>query len=664
MRSIIAAALSVLASGIAVGQEVSLPTARLLTHSGLAAEHVALIMSDQQGGDLLFEQVASVIPLEDGTPAIGWWLEVDADNLLSGSIPERLFVKISTYVLEGQGNIVFAKSRVVEISNPAGLIAVDGVRVVGGIELPAGDYRLRTLVSEPISGRVGLRQNQVRVPSPREASISAFEVDQVAASWLEIPLDGLVPPTNFEPSALSVLPANQPWNVRMFVLGTNQILIENSHEKAEAALTTTGWTFAQGPGRWSIAESTITPDLAVEGRFEIAPVAVGENTTSGRDLVAGSLVAQGVDAELVRGGVVEVLLTSQIETATTWTRVKRNAEAEDLPAQVAAAPVSRKLALPKPEIRRRLLAVLTDWANGDPAAQSRLGELENDLIQGSGEALATLADLELRVFDSIGQREPGAVIPILALYLNRYTDHLREREYQLSTHCKRLALSLAQRYLGLDKSETGEETGDFFAAIGGMQASGGDPTGLESLRVALRSSPDHAQAMELLAWRLERSGDYRGVIALLENIEKPTREARIRRALVNLRLNRSELGISELKELSASDDWVAALAAQELLRFYIEGGIPEEASRYFLEFRKRFPENQGLAYLQAMFHDLQGRPQESLAEVTWIKARTGESERHRYSKDPQEKISEVRSLFEQRSEAYRSSLLKALQGLS
>lgn len=637
------------------------PSARLLASEGLPAEHVALLMSDQEGGELVFEQVASVVPL-DGGSGVGYWIEIDADGLLGEYIPERLFLKITVYALRGP-SIAWSKSRAVEIGEPARLLEIDGVRVSGAAALEPGDYRLRVLVSEPASGRVGLRQDAITVPRFSDTAISAFALSGLEANWVDVAMDGSRPPANFVPAALAVVPGDQPLTGRVLVRGARELAIENSSSLGPHGVTADEWSFEPGPEDWQTASTTLTPAPGLSGRFELAPVAMTAGQAR-RETFGDVVVQQQGAVELLRGGVTELLATSQVEAATAWTRLTRNsAAAPATPVQPAQSTSGKRLAISKRQVRERLLAVLADLAAGVPGAAQRLADIESEAMGGSGGALATLGELELRTFASIQQRTPRAVLPILDLYLTRYREHLERREYFLSTHCKRVAIGLAEQAKAAGDPELTAALADFFAVVGGMQAAANDPSSVTSLHSALSMVPEHSEALAILAWQLERSGRYDELIDAVDDVSEPTPVLELRRALAGLRLDRPR-ALEQLGAVAEREDWVGRLASQELARAHMALGDRAAAESVVDAALTRFPADQNLILLAALLDDLAGRPSESLERVASVGAESGESARHRYARDPEEALERVRQRLTERAAGAGVTLAQVLESLT
>ncbi len=568
-------------------------------------------------------------------------------------------MKIAIYVVEQGSSIAYAKTRAIEIIPPAQLTAVDGIRITGAIDLPAGDYSVRVLIEEPGTARTGLRQTSLTVPSARQAVASALEIANISSTWLDVPLDGPQPPAGFFPSAIAVLPVEQPLTVRAYVAGTRDVAIENSGSLGPEGLAVEGWDFSEAEENWSLAEATVQPHPELAGRFEIAPIAMTA-AAAGRQTIGDVVVQDSGGATLARGGVSEVLLTPQVEQPTSWTTVKRNTEAANLPSSRVSTRVGKKLAMSKSDFRSQMLAALRSFANDDLSAKSRLAELEATATGGSGEALVTLADLELKTFESILQRQPKAIVPILLLYLDRYTEHLDRREFLMSTHCKRIAIALAQQAAQSNRSSLAPTLADFLTVMGGMQVMGNDPSGLNSLETALHMSPGHLGAATVLSWHLERTENYAAVVDLVDSIAEPTADLRLRQALSKMRLGQNE-GLAELRRLAERDDWVGLLALQELIRVNLGSGSARDLIDRGLE---RFPDNPKLRLLAALAYDLQGQPRKSLEQVVTVQTSTAEGERHRYARDPREVMAATRSALNNVARDNRVALAEVLRMLT
>jgi hypothetical protein len=95
-------------------------------------------------------------------------VEVDGSSLLAGEPAEKLEVEIYAYVTDPHGEIVDFFNQVVSFDLPGAArqaMARSGVKYYGHVDLPSGEYLLRVLVRNAVTGRSGLANLPLAIPS-------------------------------------------------------------------------------------------------------------------------------------------------------------------------------------------------------------------------------------------------------------------------------------------------------------------------------------------------------------------------------------------------------------------------------------------------------------------------------------------------------------------
>jgi VWFA-related protein len=121
------------------------------------AEAARLVMGDEERDDLGVQVVA--VPLRSGgeTTPVAVLLEVRGERLLApGS--SRVGIEAYGYALDEKGSSrdFFAQSVDLDLEKVGSRLAQGGVRILGRLELPRGEHRLRILVRDRADGRTSL----------------------------------------------------------------------------------------------------------------------------------------------------------------------------------------------------------------------------------------------------------------------------------------------------------------------------------------------------------------------------------------------------------------------------------------------------------------------------------------------------------------------------
>jgi VWFA-related protein len=232
------------------------------------AEAARLVAGDDQQDDLGIQVVA--VPLRPGpesTP-VAVLVEVPGDHLLaSGS--SRVGLEVYGYALgeDGTSRDFFAQSVDMDPVRVGGRLAQGGVRVLGKLDLPPGEHRLRVLVRDRHDGRSSLLT--IPLATSSESRIDALFLPPAEDPWLVVrPAD----PT-FDLHGRTVLPAAQ---ASLPAAGEAQLLVVGHGLAGEEAVL-----------RGRILDSAGKP--ATGGEVELLAVTPGESGEP--DMVVGKLNA-------------------------------------------------------------------------------------------------------------------------------------------------------------------------------------------------------------------------------------------------------------------------------------------------------------------------------------------------------------------------------------
>jgi VWFA-related protein len=121
------------------------------------ADAARLVSGEEESDDLGISVVA--VPMRSGgeTTSVAVLLEVPGEKLLAPGGP-RLGIEVYGYALDDKGSSrdFFAQSVDLDPSKVGSRLARGGVRILGKLELPQGEHRLRVLVRDRADGRTSL----------------------------------------------------------------------------------------------------------------------------------------------------------------------------------------------------------------------------------------------------------------------------------------------------------------------------------------------------------------------------------------------------------------------------------------------------------------------------------------------------------------------------
>lgn len=629
--------------------EITPETPQVYAGTGLSAEQVAILLSREEGGTLPLEQAVSIYPSASGELRLGVWLEMDFDDLLPSVSSSTCLLDVVIYILRGENTIPASKARVVDVPCAEASQNSSGIRFFATFaatpeSLSPGDYLVRSLITDRASRAFAVRHTGVRVPEDEQFAATALEV-QGAASWLDISLDPGSDPPPIYPSTRIGVATTVPWSVRFFVRNVEQPGLLAEQADGESRMLGSEWHDSPLAGGWTQLRGEVEIDR--EATLSIRVVDSGNGAHSRTAAPPSTVIALAEAAGPV-----------------TWVAGSRGGREVSDDVTLVDSKRRRRSRLKRGEFDAALRAALDELAAGAPGALGSLAAVERRAIVGNGVPPDDVAAVELKLFAELTSDDPRAVLPILESYMLRYERHLKNQEYGLSTHCRRLATTLAQATAGDSGVESDLASGiaDFHTAFGGSRVLNHDPSGRQSLRTALTLAEDPTPALAILVWHLEMHGQYRDVILLVDSHPNPPAEVRLRRALAALRLRRSRSALDELRKLAAGEGSTALLATQEIVRNQLREGEVESAQSILVEAMPRFRRSSRLPLLLALTHDLRGDRTGSAEAITRFEQADSANQRHDYSARPEAWVDVARQRFEQQASAGRSVLAAALEG--
>jgi len=335
---------------------------------------------------------------------------------------------------------------------------------------------------------------------------------------------------------------------------------------------------------------------------------------------------------------------------------------------LALGPVAE--AADRREARREYLEVLSLWSQGSrDRAVDRLAVALTD-SEGSGRRTGidrAVGSTARRLARNLGA---GALLPLALLHEEVYARQAREPRGRASG-----ALRPALELLSIFEAEA--KTRDDRAVVSALQTSLAgrmaeahvEVASLGLTRSALRADPSNRAALFAVAVSAERFGDHAAAVRSLEallRVDPEHRESRLRLALNLMRIGEKDEGLEELRRLVSEggrEDWIAAVARQELARHLIDRDEIARARDVLREISDRRLRDPALA-VQTAFVDERsdGGEVEDLFTALSRAAATSEApSRTLYLRAPNDLLEELRRDLLRREQEWSSRLDRFLR---
>ena len=155
--------------------------ARVLARAGYYERHGLRQLSPMERRLLAADVIANEIPFDEiparvlavpfagegGAARVPVLLEVPGAALLAGDHGEKLTLELYAYAVDREGRLqdFFTRTVGADLKKNRERLEAGGVRYYGQLRLPPGSYRLRTLVRNAATGRMGFSATPVDVPA-------------------------------------------------------------------------------------------------------------------------------------------------------------------------------------------------------------------------------------------------------------------------------------------------------------------------------------------------------------------------------------------------------------------------------------------------------------------------------------------------------------------
>jgi thioredoxin-like negative regulator of GroEL len=654
---------------------------------GLPAGMAALIMGSRPGGQVVSSVLAlplghavepppapppspeteagsgaapapTAAPAETGPPRelVVLMVEIDGPSLLGPNPGDTAQLEVFAYALGGNGGVRgFLSQRLpLDLAEVGEALFAGGVKLIGHLELPPGEYVLRVLVHETASQRYGLRAVPLTVPAGAALSppLAAEPASAAASPWLlvvESP-HGRLGAVDFGellhqagtplPSALPLLPGD---DAELDVLVTAGAAVG---ERLEARLLDrAGEPAARLPATVLARRATDLPGFdRLRVRLPLDELAVGSYfLTLAGEVDGRAVVSAELPLVVTRDGTAGEVL---------WTDVER---------RLSGGEAGAALELDEGEGRRRrsrrneraeravaaaYRAVLERLADGDrEGAATDLARIESEVLAGVRvDPFAVLTGVEDDIQTALAAADPEALLPIALLHADVYRRQRADHTFGLATRSRSQSVAAVERYAAGSQIDEAES---FASAI---LATLGDELQRAQVRVAARlllerasaMDPDNSFALLHLAAGHEKAADYAGAVDVLRRLiaaDPKAPEARLRLAVNLLRLGQNGEAIALLGSLIGEDnpEWVLTLAYEALAGERLRGGDAAGAAELLRRGAGRLPRQPRLKVQLAYALERAGRSAEAADVLAQLdaSAAAGPSPRHQYNLWPE-----------------------------
>lgn len=217
------------------------------------------LMAANEGGAIPTEVLTMPFALDGERALVPVLMEIDGRSLIGSGSAKQIGVQVFVYAVERKSGGIrdfFSKTIGVNVDAAGQAFSDTGLKFYGSIELPAGEYDLRLLVVEAISGRSNLRIVPLEVPdfSAGVAELMPPLVPDTGGKWLLArvePEEGQDPdPFPFMADRNPFLPGAHPAvkageTLRLMLIGRN---LGDGEIRAKAELTDADGRSVAAPG--------------------------------------------------------------------------------------------------------------------------------------------------------------------------------------------------------------------------------------------------------------------------------------------------------------------------------------------------------------------------------------------------------------------------------
>jgi hypothetical protein len=523
-----------------------------------------LLLSGQAGGTVEGALTWSATARRgNGRVEVPFVIEVDGGTLLGDRTEDRIAIGFYAYVIDPVGKVVdhIARGLILESADYSEKIAASGLKFVGRFDLEPGDYTLRVMVKNERGGEFFMSWSILTLASgdyPAPHLLPPLFPDP-GGSWVLVRQGGEAVTISVD-RATAILPCARPtlaenfpaeiylggggWGSNAFV--EIRILNELGRTVSEPVVRFTG----PPSGDFEFRHAKLAPIDLPPGDYSLIVTLTDENTTEVlRRAVRMTVVGEGETRCWAGSG-------------TTMPRPPMGSANRD---SENAQKFSKK------EIRAAYRSALRPLAEGDVVTARRLvAELERRTVATMHRsALQDLGEAELAEAKDLARVRPGTLMPVALLHRDLYRGYAARREGILSSHSRKMAVTLAEQ-LGRAKPYIGFPEALMVNFASDLAQAGSSSAARDLLERALRINPGFQPALLAFGFSFERAADYLEASEVYESLvdtHPHFDEGRLRLAINLIRTGRTDAGEELLRGLlgTGSRPWIQAVAVQELI---------------------------------------------------------------------------------------------------
>jgi len=677
------------------------PVLEAFDTGGLEAKSAALILSGQEGGELAVSALAVPVPAQEPGGKGSALLQVDIEgaSLLEGVTDEKdIIVEIYAYALAKGGAVggFLGRAFRIDMEEHGAEVARRGVKFLGGLDLPPGEYALQVLTRQRRSDRFSLQSLPLRVAASGEDPATGpilplFPEDP--SRWLRVQT------TDAQEGQLAAL----PWTIAGGAVVPSTFPVVRSDQAASFLLLGSSLE-GRLKARFLDLERNPVQDVTLEDggaatglpvpleakSLTLAPTGLRPGQYFLEITNEGAAVSQVVPGD--GGKRLETLEDKAADRVTTLPIVVLPPDVgDDLPLwsqlrgggeELAQAKQQEELSIAKQrqriELSRWLSAyreALLDGPLGRTANPKRLTELEFSQLAEKGHGGARKRGVDqITAAKYIGDERPESLVPLIRYHEWRYRQHHESHSYQLATHSRQMALALAETYVALSGSEGSKRiaAANLISIAGYLQEVGSIPSALGAFEKALDYDKQNVAALLGIGTILEADlGDYEGAVSAfrkLLRLQPKNVEVRLRLAVNQARTGHAGAAEKNLRACISgrSPAWVKIVANQELGNLLASKGKHGEAAEILQSAITRFPGQQRLYIQLASVYDSLNRPsaaREALERMDPKMGRRRPSPRLVYWRKPTWAIDQSRQFLEENAQNRMPVLADTLMAL-
>ncbi len=651
------------------------PTLQARKLRGLKAEVAGLILGGKPGGDIAFEALATPLRGTGGKAHVPLFVEIDGPTFLQANQSGTARVEVYAYALTADQQVAsfLAEAFAVNVQELGEAVWQSGLKYYGHLELPPGEYQLRTLVRNHQSAAAALREMTLTVPAfdalQEPFLMPVFQPPSARDAWLPV-REWQAPPEYplwieeraVSPAVRPVLIAGRRVEAHALAYGLPAGAIQGRIELLQAGVAVTG------------ADLEVAAVRGKSGDLETVAIAfdlpeVEPGIYSLRVALAGGKSAPTPVVVLQHGardrGLLWTDLRGQLAGGARMREEPAAAVPEEAEQQVGRA-AKRQEQRRVRRLAERYRQALTLLGQDSPHSAARSAMLDLEASGLTDGTLQSLKSAQLAVAEQLGAGDAESLLPVLVLHDDLYAIYRRRSLYSLGFHARGMVELLAELY-----AERGGTQGSHvvaaraLASLGGhLQAANLPSSSRRLYRRALEHDAANLAALLGLATSYERYGDYSQTVEILENLVAAYPKSG--EGLLRLAINLDRLGVrgrarsltEQAIELEAPD-WVRSLAHQKLSRFLIETGDLDQAAQLLEACLEEIPGQHGSVYLLAHIYDRQRQPYKSLELLQTLAPGPEPSARKLYDSWPEATLATIRRELSEAA-AVRASLVASI----